>query len=825
MRKNSMTNSILRKNIQLLNMVDKGIPYHDVLALIQKNSNREIGVLEIESFFKDNLRACYLFLDAFDELDRSYFSLNCLLYFGVNFLTIEKLRNSFTSLDYLGENISLLDDYNLRGTIYNSIYSALKTLDLLPTSDNAFNGPIEEEIVWYISKHEPCPNNTLKEYILNKHMEMDSLEYDGLIDYLIRIKKVILSTSGFRIKKNDLIGYLESSGDKQDALLLKKIRGSTLNEIMVDLGVTRKRVQQIIAKRISKLPVFSGEEQLTKILSIYKLSREELSILNFDIDLAEFVKLRYKFKPTKTGVDYVIDFKLFNTSQGKEILTTNNMVFVKGNLLQLNRNSFSELFYLFTTENCIYNFDLEEIWPSFNKFLNDQFITENSLFFSGENDLTFKNRKLLNSDDFINVYGYKFLVYRPGEISYDFLEQARQFLDEFEGYGSAGLFFENNKELCLANHINDENELFALLKKVFANEYDKKIEFIRNPTLMRVGVNKERYLENLILDMDLPCTVTDYLDYVHKVTGLKQTSVLANFGSIISQFKNCDGLLSLDDDLTEDETETLKSCLGDKKSVGFSYIKQSLEIRYGDKSQIFLNGNILKKIGYSKTDTCIYKDIYPNRLSAVTDCLQECPMIMSEIELYKIANIEYFYYRVFDASEESLVLKISEGKYLNLVSRNQCELVKRIKSNLVNHCDDNEFYSLDIFMEDQVFKDVLEVDDEFKELLFAFDTRQLLKSIISTERKFNYVDSKSAFVFSKSELSLKLIIQKIMNSNEILLIGDLHEILYNEYGIEKSFSNKELADMGFYCPASSEKVYLNVDYYSLEMEDILNGNS
>ena len=819
-----MINLTLKKNIQLLNMVDKKIPYHDVLNLIQKFKDREIGTAEIESFFYDNLSLCLKFLDAFDEIDRSYFSLNCLLYFGLNFITIEKLKKKLITLDYVGKNMSILNDLKLRGEVYNSIYSALQTLDLIHSNENNFVGSIEEEIVWYISKNEPCQNNILKEYILNKHMEMDSSEYDGLIDYLIGIKKIILASNGFRLKKNELITYLESSENKHDALVLKKIRGSTLNEIMVDIGVTKQRVQQIIEKRVSKLPLFDGEEALAKILSIYRLSREELAILNLNIDLAEFIYLKYKFKPKKNAVDYVIDFKLFKTRQGKEILKANNLVFVNDNLLKLNRSSFSELFYLFTTENDIYSFDLEEIWPLFNKFLSDQFILDDYLLIS-EDDLVIKNRKLLNSTDFINVNGFKFLVYRPGEISYDFLEQARRFLDEFEGYGSAGLFFENNKDLCVSNHINDENELFALLKRVFSDEYDKKIEFIRNPTLMRVGVNKERYLENLILDMNLPCTVADYLDYVHKVTGLKQSSVLANFNNVIIQFKNCDGLLSLENDLTEEETETLKINLCNKKCVGFNYFKHLLEIRFGEKAQIFLNANVLRKIGYLKTDICIYKDDYSNRLSAVIDCLKESPMIMSDIELYKIANVEYFYYRGFDASEECLVLKVSDGKYLNLVARGQCELVKKIKSALINYCDDNEFYSIDNFLEDKIFKDLLESDAEFKELLFAFDTRQILKSIISTEKKFNYVDSKNTFIFSKSELSLKLIIQKILNVNEILLIGDLHEMLYNEYGIEKNFSNKDLADMGFYCPASSEKVYLNVDYYSLEMEEILNGNS
>jgi len=44
----------------------------------------------------------------------------------------------------------------------------------------------------------------------------------------------------------------------------------------------------------------------------------------------------------------------------------------------------------------------------------------------------------------------------------------------------------------------------------------------------------------------------------------------------------------------------------------------------------------------------------------------------------------------------------------------------------------------------------------------------------------------------------------------------------DEYKIKKEFTNSELSEMGYYCPKSSEKVYLTKEYYEKEMEEILN---
>ena len=91
----------------------------------------------------------------------------------------------------------------------------------------------------------------------------------------------------------------------------------------------------------------------------------------------------------------------------------------------------------------------------------------------------------------------------------------REYLSKFDGYGSVLLFYNQNQKICLYNNIHDENELFIVMKRLFAKEFKKSIEFIRNPTLAKKGIDKETYIETLLLDLNLPCTVEDFLDYIY----------------------------------------------------------------------------------------------------------------------------------------------------------------------------------------------------------------------------------------------------------------------------------------------------------------------
>ena len=104
----------------------------------------------------------------------------------------------------------------------------------------------------------------------------------------------------------------------------------------------------------------------------------------------------------------------------------------------------------------------------------------------------------------------------------------------------------------------------------------------------------------------------------------------------------------------------------------------------------------------------------------------------------------------------------------------------------------------------------------------VFNERDVIRFLLKTNRNFSSVESFGSFVFSKGELSLKKILENIISQYKVLDKNEFYEILYNEYGIDKKFSNNELSDFGFYCPFMSEKIYLNEEIYEIDMKEYFN---
>ena len=283
----------------------------------------------------------------------------------------------------------------------------------------------------------------------------------------------------------------------------------------------------------------------------------------------------------------------------------------------------------------------------------------------------------------------------------------REYLLNLDGYGSVLLFYNQNKKICLSNNIHDENELFIVMKRLFSKEFKKSIEFIRNPTLAKKGIDREIYIENLLLDLNLPCTVDEYLDYVYKTTGLKQASIQSNFANIINKYKNANGLMSLEDEYTDEEAITFRELLADRECIGAKLFDFQVKSVFKTKSNTFLNANTIRKFGYCKTNTSIYKDKYQSRLDAVQTVLKHQDMLLTEGEISKFCDIEFLTYRQYDALKNCLVLRIGNNRYLNIVARGEQDSVKQLKSDLLSALDDEEIYVLDDFVNDYTFNRLL----------------------------------------------------------------------------------------------------------------------
>ena len=810
-------NVIQKNNLRILNLAELGHSGRTLMRILSGSNGKKITSETVVEILGNTPTALSI-LNDLSSINSNVYSVYCLLYFGVNLFIVEKIRDHFSDLTDISKRFNDLKNLYLHDDTIDKIYNALNELSLIYCDD------LKNEILQLISNEEICPVSTIKEVILNKYSNITSDKIDDELNTLVENKKIMLTWQGFKINNVKFEDFFVELDDK-DRIVLEKVKGKTLSQIADKKNLTRERIRQIIAKRIQTYPIFYDEERYLKVISNYSLNPKEMEIIGLrDKNLIGYIKTKYIIKtPNKTSLDYLHDNKLINTECGEKILELNNLIYFNGELVS---RTFPDLFNCFLKSLNIHSFVLDDFVYDYNKFLIDHSVSDNKLMIGGKEDLKIKSRKLSNrSSLFLNVAGNKFIVNDLDSLSFDFIDETENYISNFEGYGSVGLFFNNHTNLCIKNNINDENELFALLKSMYSQKYEDKIEFIRNPTIIEKGIDKNKFLESLILDLNLPCTVDDYLNYIYKTTGLKQASIASNFTDLINRYKNTKGLISLEEDVTEYEYEYLIILIAGLNVIGTSYLYEKVRQKFGDRTQLILNENSLKKIGYSKTNTSIYSTSFTSRYDAVVDAIKNSDYILDDSDLIKISDLEYFYYRFYDFIDSGCLVKIGKNKYLNILKRNQVELYKNLKKEICNLCDNEKIYVLEDFLESEKFLNMLNKNVEYKNFLYTFDTNEIMKFIISTSRELYYFETSGNLIFSKADVSLKVIVMKIMEENAILTNLELQEILYNDYRIERQFTNGELQNMGLYCPCSSEKIYLNKDYFEQEMEVLLNGNS
>ena len=809
-------NKAFLKNMKLFKLVEYNHSCNKVIKLIKELDNNEVTEVSAINILGDTPTTKTLIKDLKIALNSEHYSIWCLSYYGVNTFTVEKLKETFEDINIMVARINDLHSLGLHDSTINKIKILIDDLRLNQ------QGNLENEIIKVIENKEPITNRELKMLIFNKYYDVDSRMFDSLIDSMLARKVITNTISGYKIKHFSIKEYLSESTEEIDKIILERCVGKTLEEIGNELNVSRERVRQKVAKRIIELPIFNKEKEYFQIRNEYNLTKKVVGILGFDILIWNYINLKYGgVVPEKNAIDYLKEHNLCDSDVGRKVFKEYNLLVIDNEIV---KDDFIELFIRFVNKQRHNSFNIIEIADDFNTYLAKNNIS-NQNYYIREDNLAIICRKLENSGKFLNVGSKKFIFFEQDLLSSDFIQLMREYLVDFDGYGSTLLFYEQNQKLCINNRVNNENELFIIMKKMFAKEFKDSIEFIRNPTLAKKGINREIYIENLLLDLDLPCTVDEYLNYIYSVTGLKQTSIASNFANVINKYKNANGLMSLDNEYSDEEGIKFITLLDSRKCIGAKLFDFQVRSVFKEKANTFLNANTIRKFGYIKTNTSIYKDSYQSRLEAVKDVLKCQEIILTENKISKFADIEFLTYRQYDALNDCLVVRIGNDRYLNIVARNEQNYIKQLKQDLLDLLDDDEIYVLDDFVNDSLFNRLLDQGNDYNSILYAFDVKEILKFIFSTTDGFSYLSQGETFLFSKEVVSYENIINRIMYENEALSVSEFREIMYDNYGITKTFSNTELSNMGYYCPYTSEKVYLNEEYYEYEMEEYLNGNS
>lgn len=754
-------------------------------------------------------------------LNTSYTSVYALLRFGISENVIAKLCKNFSSLESIAANVGLLSKLGFHDKTLNSLIEAISTLFPGSIINVSSGGLCKEDFILDVLDKEserlegrPVEAISLFHLVSKEIPSISAASFYQIINDLAKKEKLKVLPSGVLRILPELELYISGMPDtKNKQILTDYLLGNNQAQIASDLGVSRQRIDQILAAIIKKLPIFENEKKAFSILRNYRLSLDtavEAKVCS--ASMYNYIKAKYSPHPIKTEVDFVVETQLTDSPAGDYILRKNNLLFIDGELISLNAFVLLELFL---EKNDITTFVEDDLESAFVSFLAENRVDYASVM----GGVSFKT-KLKNAGFVLNYGSGHYYYFNKDRFSEEFLAASRIYIDGFYGYGSVEHFFSLNKELCLSNGIQTEYLLFAILKKLYEDEYSKKIEFVRNPTIATKGLTKDEFYENLIEELS-PVTESELIDFIASEYGTKKATLLGS--ASLRKYVGADGYLHSDvcfDDKSQEIQELLEK-IGTRKifpTVDFSNYFKSLpqEFKEGHTERY-----ILRKLGYKYTNDVIYRNDYASVYEALCALSDDLNIIENETSLARFLPIEWCNSRYSIVKQSCLFLKCSDDGYLNTKKRISLNELLSFREEVIGSLEINRIYTLNDLYEDYSYKRTLQAYPEVAKLLNV-SSSTLLKSLLQSSLSITNLEA-DVFVFGKGErVTVKRLVRSIVEEYGSIEKSELLESLSNRYGIDSDFSGVYFFEIGLFYEPTADKIYSSKKLWEQELVEYLN---
>ena len=812
----------LKNNLYIFNLCEyPDIPLKTINRIFDFFGNQNISSDGIKHFLGDT-PTCFKILDRFEKIDLSFLSLYSLISCEVNQYLIDKLRESFNSIEDLSKNISKLDSFHFQE----------RTLIKIETFLNAHKDPatVAEEILKDVviktlaGAITPIKQSDLFAVVVNAIGSISASDFCNKINELALSGDIKITEAGLEIKRPTIQEYFDKYIDssKKIAIVEQNVKGTNIQRIADSLRITRQRVDQILKDQVIRMPVFDNELRYKLLMSEYSLSYAIMDRLGYgDKELINYVKLKYSTKPEKNEVDYVTDVNdagqsLIGTDLGAYILNENKLAYVNGKLL---KKDFRSLFCEFVESNDIIVFNSKDAIRDFKLFLNTNHID------LGLNELTFDvmNRKIENLGIFLNCGSHNFYRIDLEKMSSEFLEATRHFLENFYGFCSSAAFLSRNKELCEREHITDESQLFAVLKYLYSKEFEEDIDFIRTPTISTKGLDRDEFYENLLADLQ-PVSVSDFLDYVADEYGFNKSSLYSERLSFINKYIDPNGILRLDNylDPSDPDILTLNSMLGNRKVIPLNEYVEMVRTQLPNKADYFTSKYVIKKLGYSYRTDSIYLDEYNSLFDAMLAVSKDLNISVSESLLSKYLPVDSLNTRYSLIKQSAMFLKFSDSSYLNISKMIDRERLLCYRDELIDSLTPDTIYTLSDMMDTVFYKRLSEKYPDIAKIFEAVGYK-LLINLLQGSLTITSLESEDPFVFGKGTLvSNKKVIKCIVKERGSIDKMELIDLLSSKYGINHEYWKGYFFELGLYYNNHTDKVYISKERCDQELQDYLN---
>ena len=756
-------------------------------------------------------------IESLPLISTDHISLFALYIFDINLNIIEILRKNYSSLiDLYTQNEDSLKKLGLQEKTQEKIHNFF-SMDAI---QKIIAPLIKKDEAKLILNELSILNCTIKindfyNLIGKKYGFSDIKTFNNVINKLLNDKKIKITGNGISLKKEKLETYISNHMNEREIEILNLyLNGKTLEEIAAIYGVSKQRIDQILDKRIAKLPEFENEKKVFETLSLYKFSKETIGELYVaEPIIPYYVITKYKPNASKNEIDYVIENNLIDTPEGIKILKRNKYVFIKDQLYKVN---FSSLFEKYLEDNNLVSITPEEHEDLFRQYLKQFNINLEEEILKG---VSFESK--IKHTPYLLPYGKKnFYWFIENRYDEAFISKAREYLENFYGYGCVDYFYNNNTKLCNNNGINNAAQLFIVLKTLFEKDYIEDIEFIRNPAISTKGLDKEQFLIELLENYQ-PIKYDIFITMLEKDYGIKKPTFIANYFHLIKKYKGENGILSTNVvpiDENDPSVKIIREYLNNKTIVPLKQFQDYISKEIGKQQAItFTSKHYIKRLGYKVTNYAVFNSKYNSVFEAMNNLCDSFNYSIPQNELKKYYPIQQLDNRYDSIKQNCLLLRFTDSSFLNIKKVIDREMLIRFRDELIDLLPDNEVFTLQELNTFLPYKQLLNKYNKIDDLIKSLNT-DILISLIQSSPDITFYEN-DMFVFGKGKkMSPKQIIKIIINREECMEQFELIDLLSSSYGIDIGSQGASFfAELGFFYSSINNTIYKSKQLFNKQL--------
>ena len=634
--------------------------------------------------------------------------------------------------------------------------------------------------------------------------------FEASMDLLISDRSIEKKDRLVRIRLPYIDEWIGTLKEKPKAAVTLRLSNKTLEECGVELGITRERVRQIVARAVRNKPLLR-EDDNAYWYTEYLLDKEAMSII-FEENEKTFDYLSVVYNHGTKDIAEMND----DPQLTKDIYVNlqkylnRNSIVIAGEYVPCRRDLLCRKLAKHLCSESDMSFD--DFYGCYLKLLSDNGLNDNEkLLFPSERAF---EARLENSTYILMKYGRTFRYYPIREYDVTELIQELHFEQFVDVEISTLKLFVEYPEVMQEFGIIDEYELHNLLKKtqsIWNPDNSIDVVFTRMPFMVFGNADRGKQTERLLFQV-APVTMDEYCEFYEMEYGVLARTAMANMTPFISNYYH-EGLYSINQPLLDEHEKTFMTSYLTKDFYFVEDIKEAFLNHFTDSDVERINPRTLKELGFRVFTNYVIRSTYQSADEYFTEVYMENDLLDLTQQDSRMIYVQSANQALDKLRLSYELLEYEDKKYIKFthlisVAQNMTkdDIYKYVDA-AISYSGNEEFFTVKKLINDGF-------DDEVHHIGLG---EWFASGLLKNSKKVRFVKSGSNVIFYKGDSQFTTVdfIRYILKTKRKMDIDDFIEYVSEEYGVkllrEKITWLIKNSDM--YYDSIMEKLYLTKEYY------------